>query len=92
MIVHNFDVMRTVVLPSKTNRHWPLIRILYCPALSPDNFSSLFPGLAARSPSVTAIQHNQLALRHLLETCELPDIFAAEKILRLPVLEASDHL
>jgi hypothetical protein len=35
-------------LPSKTNRHWPLIRIMYCPTLSPDNFYNLFPGLAAR--------------------------------------------
>ena len=37
-------LMRTVVFPSKQIRHWSLIRILYCPALFPDNFSNVISG------------------------------------------------
>ena len=57
MIVHDFDVIRTVVFQVKQIRHWSLIRILYCPAPFPDNFSNLFPALAARSPSFTPLSN-----------------------------------
>jgi hypothetical protein len=61
MIVHNFDVMRTIVVPSKQIRHWPFIRILYCPALLADNFPTI-RGLAATSPRFTGVS-NIISLR-----------------------------
>ena len=84
--------MRTVVFPSKTDP--PLV-------VDPDTVLSgpvsrqLFQSTSGTRGEVAelhcAIQQHQLALRRLLEPRELPDILSTEEILRLPVLEASDH-
>jgi hypothetical protein len=55
MIVYDLHVVRAVILPCETNPPLVVDPLLYCPARSPDSFSSLFPGLEARSPSITAL-------------------------------------
>jgi hypothetical protein len=57
MIVHDFKVMRTIVFPKKTDPPLVVDPDTYCPALSPDKFSNLFPGLAARPPNFTAVSN-----------------------------------
>ena len=91
MIVHDFNVIRTVTFPRKTDSPLVVDPDTVLSGLSPDNFSNLFPRLAARSPSFTALS-SITSLRSAAflkpENCLT---LSPEEILRFPVFEASDH-
>ena len=67
MIVHNFDLMRTIAVPSKTNPPLALDLDTVCPALLAYNFPTIRGTRRYVAEIHGGVQHHQLALGRPLE-------------------------